>query len=144
MQSLQFDFRKLYPTTRAIACDFKKIVSSLVQSLQFDFRKLYPTTRTNHCNLTSENCIQLLAPRGKEVEVDFEEFSFRERLQQQSSSYYGRCVHERVEIRNTDYYNGNFYCGNDIEPGTRMTSQGGNFIIIISADDEMEGKGLKC
>ncbi|GIY98437.1 CUB domain-containing protein [Caerostris extrusa] len=48
------------------------------------------------------------------------------------------------EIRNTDYYNGNFYCGNDIEPGTRMTSQGGNFIIIISADDEMEGKGLRA
>ncbi|GFT24728.1 transposon Tf2-9 polyprotein [Trichonephila clavipes] len=84
------------------------------------------------------------APRRKEVEVEFEEFSFRERLQQQSSSYYGRCVHERVEIRNVDYYSGIFYCGTDIEPGTKMTSKGGTFIILISADDEMEGKGLRA
>ncbi|KAF8767874.1 Zinc metalloproteinase nas-29 like protein [Argiope bruennichi] len=86
----------------------------------------------------------ITAPRRKEVEVEFEEFSFRERLQQQSSSFYGRCVSERVEIRNTDYYNGNFYCGTDIEPGTKMRSKGGTFIIIITADDEMEGKGLRA
>ncbi|XP_055937204.1 blastula protease 10-like [Argiope bruennichi] len=86
----------------------------------------------------------ITAPRRKEVEVEFEEFCFRERLQQQSSSFYGRCVSERVEIRNTDYYNGNFYCGTDIEPGTKMRSKGGTFIIIITADDEMEGKGLRA
>ncbi|XP_035218194.1 blastula protease 10-like [Stegodyphus dumicola] len=86
----------------------------------------------------------ITAPSRKEVEVEFYEFSFRERLQQQSSSYYGRCVHERVEIRNTDYYSGTFYCGTDIEPGTKMTSKGGTFIILITADDEMEGKGLRA
>ncbi|GBN01247.1 hypothetical protein AVEN_41633-2 [Araneus ventricosus] len=96
-------------------------------------------------NETEMSCSWIItAPWRKEVEVEFEEFSFRERLQQQSSSFYGRCVSERVEIRNTDYYNGNFYCGTDIEPGTKMRSKGGTFIIIITADDEMEGKGLRA
>lgn len=38
----------------------------------------------------------------------------------------------------------NSYCGTDINPGTKMTSKGGTLIILVSADDEMEGKGLRA
>lgn len=96
-------------------------------------------------NDTEQNCSWwITAPWRREIEVEFEEFSFNPRLQQQASAYAGRCVREHVEIRTNDRYSGEFYCGTDIMPGTRMISRGGNFIIIVKAAENPEGKGMRA
>lgn len=38
----------------------------------------------------------------------------------------------------------NSYCGQHIKPGASMTSTKENFLIIIVADDQMIGTGLKA
>lgn len=38
----------------------------------------------------------------------------------------------------------NSYCGQQIKPGASMTSTKENFLIIIVADDQMIGTGLKA
>lgn len=56
----------------------------------------------------------------------------------------GKCYHETIEIRLTDAYHGEHFCGTDIAPGTTMMSTRNRAIIMIMADEKMIGKGLRA
>ncbi|CAG2107198.1 unnamed protein product, partial [Medioppia subpectinata] len=86
------------------------------------------------------------APIDHTVEVTFDDFSFGQPFTgEEKHGISGLCLDESVEIRNLDdIYNGNIYCGEQIEPQTVMTSTQRDFIIIIIADDQMRGRGLKA
>ncbi|GFU55621.1 zinc metalloproteinase nas-36 [Nephila pilipes] len=99
----------------------------------------YPNRNPN------ESCTwQIKAPIRKRVQVTFEDFSFRPRMNKPSNNYNGLCVYEHVEIRTSNMEEGDFYCDEDIPKGTQMESSSNTFLIIIRADTKGEGRGFKA
>ncbi|GFY70673.1 metalloendopeptidase [Trichonephila inaurata madagascariensis] len=93
----------------------------------------------------NESCTwQIKAPIRKRVQVTFEDFSFRPRMNKPSNNYNGLCVYEHVEIRTSNMEEGDFYCDEDIPKGTQMESSSNTFLIIIRADTKGEGRGFKA
>ncbi|GIX74277.1 metalloendopeptidase [Caerostris extrusa] len=84
------------------------------------------------------------APVGKRVQVTFEDFSFRSRMDKPSNKYNGYCVYEYVEIRTSNMEEGDFYCGEDISKGTQLVSSSNAFLILIKADTKGQGRGFKA
>ncbi|GFT24733.1 metalloendopeptidase [Trichonephila clavipes] len=52
---------------------------------------------------------QIKAPIRKKVQVTFEDFSFRPRMNKPSNNYNGLCVYEHVEIRTSNMEEGDFW-----------------------------------
>ncbi|KAG8184405.1 hypothetical protein JTE90_004577 [Oedothorax gibbosus] len=99
----------------------------------------YPNRNVN------ESCSwQIKAPNGRRVQVTFEDFSFRPRMDKPDNKYNGFCVYEHIEIRTSNKDEGQFYCGEDISPGTAMTSTTNHLLILIRADTKGQGRGLKA
>ncbi|XP_054712842.1 blastula protease 10-like [Uloborus diversus] len=99
----------------------------------------YPKRKAN------DSCTwEIKAPIGRRVEVLFEDFSFRSRMDKPNSPYHGFCVYEQIEIRTRNMDEGDFYCGEDISPGTTLVSNSNFFLILFRADTKAEGRGLKA
>ncbi|CAL1267527.1 unnamed protein product [Larinioides sclopetarius] len=99
----------------------------------------YPSRKPN------DSCTwQIKAPFGKKVQVTFEDFSFRPRMNKPANRYNGYCVYEHVEIRTSNMDEGDFYCGEDLPKGTQMVSSSNTFLILIRADNKGQGRGLKA
>ncbi|GIY79540.1 zinc metalloproteinase nas-36 [Caerostris darwini] len=99
----------------------------------------YPNRNPN------ESCTwNIKAPVGKRVQVTFEDFSFRSRMDKPSNKYNGYCVYEYVEIRTTNMEEGDFYCGEDISKDTQLVSSSNTFLILIKADTKGQGRGFKA
>ncbi|XP_054712832.1 blastula protease 10-like [Uloborus diversus] len=85
------------------------------------------------------------APEGKQVQVEFMDFSFAPRVQNNASRWHEKCYDERVEIRTRNRYDGDMFCGEDIPPGTVATSAEREFIIIIDTKESAQtGRGMRA
>ena len=93
-----------------------------------------------------ESCVwDVRAPSADQlVQLDFEGFEFAPRNVKPGSKTDGKCLHESVEIRLDDAFEGRIFCGADIAPNTRMVSTLSRVVVIVLADERMRGSGLRA
>lgn len=78
------------------------------------------------------------------MELTFEGFEFAPRFDNPKSQAFNKCFNETVEIRANTEFSGEIFCGTDLKPGTKIISRNGKVILIVIANDEKLGKGLKA
>lgn len=94
-----------------------------------------------------QSCMwNIQAPADHRVSLKFNGFGFAPRFTKPGTKVINKCFNETVEIRlrNSNIYDGDTYCGNDIAPGTVLRSDGPRAVIIITANDKMIGQGLSA
>jgi len=84
------------------------------------------------------NCVWMIeSPNSNQVvRLSIEEFSFHRRSDINTkimSPPDFKCANESLEIRLSDPYDGRFFCGNDLVPGSSLTSSSSHMILLISS-----------
>lgn len=94
-----------------------------------------------------QSCMwDIKAPEGKRVEIKINGFEFAPRFTKPGTKVINKCFNETIEIRlkNSNIYDGDTYCGDDLSPGTLLQADGSRAVIVITANDKMMGSGMSA
>lgn len=94
-----------------------------------------------------QSCMwDIRAPQGKRVSIKINGFEFAPRFTKAGTKVINKCFNETVEIRlkNGNIYDGDTYCGTDLNPGTVLQADGPRAVVVITANDKMMGSGMSA